>query len=536
MPRSYAEQFKVINATSMASELGHSALELARTIESAPEDRQPDILAGGVGQLIQDSIKLVEVSAFELVDDVKYRRVPPQVFTELNNLSLGYSEEEAGAKRGVPKTTVKSWRKEIKTFMKTRTRNDTVAQAIQRGLVHIDIDRSRTTKNLSWMEDRVLAFAAAGWTTREIAERFNLSPNTLDRHYEEIRLKLDAKNMPHAVRRAFEVGIFDVGEPIMTSVETAEDASVSVFGESGRVTVKITDPREIDLLKKMAKIGNGSITARQAIEAEGLAQPGKMPHVGRTMLSLSEQLEAAAGSPVIVKSRLSIAGKKTHLYRLTSGLTLDIGGKSMTIPEFKPPQKLKGGRPASKVVPTKKATNNKVLRPASIKSTLEQTTLSKPGIKRNLDPTRAERPTSDIIARENLPAFDSNLAEMLSARDWQEEINCRSVRNAVDYLSRQKVLDYRTKVVLFLRYGIEAAAPIQINRSGDIIPTPAVTAAIPSGQGLDLASTSLVCGLTAKAIYKAERDFVAAHQADFPALSGLEKVLKAEFENLESEK
>lgn len=518
----------MIDASSLANSLGQSALSLATELQSLPQEKQMGLLKHRQRQLSVDAIKLIEVAAVELVDDVKYHRAPPQIFTELSHLSLGYSEEESGQKRGIPKSTVKSRRKDIKAYMGTRTRNDTVAEAIHQGFVHIEVDDAGI-KPLSWMEDRVLAFAASGWTTKEIADYFSLSDNTIDRHYEEIRTKLQAKNMPHAVRRGFEVGIFRVGEPISISKELIEELTVYIAGPEGTpISVKISDPREIDLLEKMVVVGNGSITARQVIEADGSYEEGKAPHVGRTVLTLNQKLEQTAGKPIIVKSRLRIDGNKTHLYRLTSRIDVKNGKKLVSIPEFVPPQPLvKGGRPKVARIPTKKT-----LKPKPITSRPRpQKVDEEPKHEAVVEAPQAK--TNKIVSRVELPPLNKKLLDSLGSRDPSEVRDNLDIQEASDHIAGQHLFDDGTKVVLFLRYGLDMTYPRKINRGGQSISIADIEAFIPKHQGLDVVSASLVCGLSPLVILKTEAGFIAEFKQRFPALEKLETKINDQIKAIE---
>lgn len=523
MPKSYAEQYRLVDAASLAGELGQSALALALELKDDTEPERSKRLANQLPAILHDSLEVIEVSSFDLVDDIRRRRTPPQTFTELNNLSLGLSEAEAGASRGVPKSTIKSWRKDIKAYMGTATRADTVAQAIQQGWVHIEPDNS-SHKPLSWMEERVLTYAAAGWTTREISERFKLSDNTIDRHYEEIRMKLGARNLPHAVRRGFEVGIFKIGEPIQPSVETIDEMKLSFTSAAGhQITVRLDDPREIDLLQKMLIVGDGSLTARQAIEAEGSSQIGKMPHVGRTMLTLRQKLEAAAGEPVITKSYLRTDNGRVHVYRLTRELTLMMGDQTLFLPEYKTRLPNKSGRP-----PLKPATAKpKPKKPKAIEAEPKLPT-------ETVIETAPAPPVPDFIPAEKLPDLTEALLKKLTARDNNEVFLNSGVRGAANAIARNAPPDYRTKLLLFLRYGNPSPGLVTVNRSGQFISAKQLQPYIPAHRGLDVISASLVSGLTPLAILQSEKKLIVDFKAEHPCLASLEDIVTAEIKLLEA--
>ena len=63
--------------------------------------------------------------------------------------------------------------------------------------------------NLTARELRVLEFAAAGDTAREIAGKLNRSPTTVKDYEKHVRRKLGARNNAHAVDIAHRQGLLD---------------------------------------------------------------------------------------------------------------------------------------------------------------------------------------------------------------------------------------------------------------------------------------------------------------------------------------
>lgn len=68
------------------------------------------------------------------------------------------------------------------------------------------IDREPTVGLLSAREQEILLAIAAGLSAKEIARRLILSHRTVERHIENIRLKLHARNTAHLITRAFSIG------------------------------------------------------------------------------------------------------------------------------------------------------------------------------------------------------------------------------------------------------------------------------------------------------------------------------------------
>lgn len=60
------------------------------------------------------------------------------------------------------------------------------------------------SNKLTKREVEVLSSVSLGHTAKELAKLLDISPRTVEGHICSIRLKLNAKNICHAVRRAFE--------------------------------------------------------------------------------------------------------------------------------------------------------------------------------------------------------------------------------------------------------------------------------------------------------------------------------------------
>lgn len=66
---------------------------------------------------------------------------------------------------------------------------------------------------LSDREMEVLTFVAEGFTSKEVAEKLNVSKSTVDFHLENVYKKLKVRNRLQAVRVAVREGILDVKAP-----------------------------------------------------------------------------------------------------------------------------------------------------------------------------------------------------------------------------------------------------------------------------------------------------------------------------------
>ncbi|HEX7852216.1 MAG TPA: helix-turn-helix transcriptional regulator [Sphingobium sp.] len=65
--------------------------------------------------------------------------------------------------------------------------------------------------SLTTRELEVLALVAAGLSAKEIAQRIAIAPRTVERHIDNARLKLHARNRTHLVTCAIVTGLLSTG-------------------------------------------------------------------------------------------------------------------------------------------------------------------------------------------------------------------------------------------------------------------------------------------------------------------------------------
>ena len=64
---------------------------------------------------------------------------------------------------------------------------------------------------LTRREQQILEFVAHGWSAKQVAQRIDIAPRTVERHIENIRTKMNARNTPHMITCAFSSGMLKVG-------------------------------------------------------------------------------------------------------------------------------------------------------------------------------------------------------------------------------------------------------------------------------------------------------------------------------------
>ncbi|MEL6934830.1 MAG: helix-turn-helix transcriptional regulator [Pseudomonadota bacterium] len=65
---------------------------------------------------------------------------------------------------------------------------------------------------LSCREIEILEYVIQGLSAKEVARCVDISPRTVDRHVENVRLKLHAKNRTHMVVCAVKAGLLNLRE------------------------------------------------------------------------------------------------------------------------------------------------------------------------------------------------------------------------------------------------------------------------------------------------------------------------------------
>jgi DNA-binding CsgD family transcriptional regulator len=63
---------------------------------------------------------------------------------------------------------------------------------------------------LTAREQEVLELIAVGLSAKQVAQRIDLAPRTVERHIENIRQKMRARNTPHLIFQAFQSGMLEV--------------------------------------------------------------------------------------------------------------------------------------------------------------------------------------------------------------------------------------------------------------------------------------------------------------------------------------
>ncbi len=71
----------------------------------------------------------------------------------------------------------------------------------------LQIDPKNGVPLLTAREQQVLELIAQGLSAKEVAQEIDIAPRTVERHIENVRLKIRARNRTHMVTLAMELGL-----------------------------------------------------------------------------------------------------------------------------------------------------------------------------------------------------------------------------------------------------------------------------------------------------------------------------------------
>jgi DNA-binding CsgD family transcriptional regulator len=87
-------------------------------------------------------------------------------------------------------------------------------------------DDQLSALRLSARERQVLELVAGGLSAKQIAQGIGIAPRTVERHIENIRNKLRARNKTHMIAKAMAFGLINVGRD---GVDAAPEEPVMRF-------------------------------------------------------------------------------------------------------------------------------------------------------------------------------------------------------------------------------------------------------------------------------------------------------------------
>ncbi|HEX5796761.1 MAG TPA: helix-turn-helix transcriptional regulator [Candidatus Saccharimonadales bacterium] len=150
-----------------------------------------------------------------LVEEVTGGEVDPltiEELTELNNVSLGLTPQESMEVRSraeaiIDEDTVRLDRHAIIDKLGVETMPQAVGKAIELGMIVIIPEQGPPPK-IKPKAAEVFKLVADGKSFKEIQEELGIHRNTVTNRLNAVREALDARDLPHAIRRAYETGWF----------------------------------------------------------------------------------------------------------------------------------------------------------------------------------------------------------------------------------------------------------------------------------------------------------------------------------------
>ncbi len=85
----------------------------------------------------------------------------------------------------------------------------------------LHIDQIEGQPVLTQREQQILEFVALGLSAKEVAQQVSIAPRTVERHIENIRLKMRARNRTHMVTCAAMAGMLMTQRPQLDQAEHA---------------------------------------------------------------------------------------------------------------------------------------------------------------------------------------------------------------------------------------------------------------------------------------------------------------------------
>lgn len=260
-----------------------------------------------------------------LAEAVRRKPLTPVLIEELDFLSRGFSIQERGA-YGVGFEAARSRRKIAKRNLGAKSMHHAVVMAIQEGHISIEASLDSPDFQLTAMENAAIRLAALGWSSDQIAENYRKSPDTVRRYYEDAREKFGVKTLSHLMRRAFENGMFEIGEPIEypKDINQAEWNLLQIqLGESTETAkdLGLTHPHELEVLSLLPDLQAG-VFVRSDMYKLGFYEDAYTPSAraqayGRAIASISRKLEKIYGEPIIEN-----VGQKNRVYAIRQSLLL----------------------------------------------------------------------------------------------------------------------------------------------------------------------------------------------------------------------
>ncbi|HEY6917015.1 MAG TPA: helix-turn-helix transcriptional regulator, partial [Allosphingosinicella sp.] len=74
-------------------------------------------------------------------------------------------------------------------------------------------NEQRLEPDLTRRENEILNLVATGLSAKEVANKIGIAPRTVERHIENVRMKMRARNRAHMIAQAVASGVLILGAP-----------------------------------------------------------------------------------------------------------------------------------------------------------------------------------------------------------------------------------------------------------------------------------------------------------------------------------
>ena len=138
--------------------------------------------------------------------------------TLLDFLARGFAMKQIGEQMNLTTRTVQKYVTDLRLKMEAKNNAQLIAYALasKKKRREIKQDPFASRQTLSESEREVIELLSRGWTAREIGEHMALNSRTIERHIENLRLKMNARNVAHLIANAFLKGTLKVARGRIT--------------------------------------------------------------------------------------------------------------------------------------------------------------------------------------------------------------------------------------------------------------------------------------------------------------------------------
>lgn len=479
--------------------------------------------------------KEVMGNSFNLIKIVEAGILQGLTLKQLHALQMtanGARDRQIADEEGVSKRIVNDRKNTARNLLGARTIPQAVVEAIMSGLIGFEAGTGEPPL-LTPLESRILQGYALGRTSQELASMYGLDNNTVTSRQDGLREKLGAKNQVHAMKRAFELGVFKkeagITDPEIfdQSVLMKIDGLVFDYRAAG-----IKHPDHIEMLVALTQLDKPIFSFDEIKETDfymAAQERGRRIVFGKAMNSFMVHSKNVLAEEVVERQELKKRGTK---YALRKPISVVIGEEEWQLPytdePIRPPRVVKphSARPKPKPKPRVKPKDKKIIKPKMKVEAPEEVKYSE--IPETVD-ERTELPTY-TLSEEEIPSIQDALDSLNRRKRTDTET---AVRQAMHQISVDNFLSYNEKLVAALRYGVSFSTlglGIIRRTNGEVVDVGNINAKLPvDNVGLKLESVAAISGLSPYGVLDLEEALLSRNIKNYP-------ILKAKLEHIRIKK